>query len=131
MADAQKRILIVGHDTHDSRRLAHFLENYDYQVVVSNSWSVALKSAGNGKVDMVIADHDRDVNGVNLARELKRTNAGIKIVMRSNLLDLETYLKVMNHGCDDCLEKSCTQEELLRVVGCVLKNRVEAHSGVN
>ena len=131
MADAQKRILIVGHDTHDSQRLAHLLKNYDYQVIVSNSRSVALKSAGKGEVDMVIADHDRDVNGVDLASELKRTNAGVKVVMRSNLLDLETYLEVMNHGCDDCLEKSCPQEELLRVVGCVLKSRVEAQSGVN
>ena len=131
MADTRKRILIVESNPHDAQKLAGILADCDYQVTLADNRNLALKTAGEGSVDMVIADHDRHINGIDLTREIKRTNADVKVVMMSDTLDLDTYLKVMNHGCDDCLEKSCKKEELLRVVGCVMKHRVEAHSGMN
>ena len=131
MADAQKRILIVGSNSHDTRRLAGFLADCDDQVTLADDRNLALKTVNEGSVDMVIADHDRRINGIDLVGELKRVNTDVKVVMLSDMLDLDTYLEVMNHGCDDCLEKSCEKEELLRVVGSVLKHHVEAHSGMN
>lgn len=132
MADAQRRILIVGRDEHDAKKLAHILQHSNYEVAVSDDQYGAVKTANEGAVDMIIAEHDREyIDGIELLRRLKQANSDVKVIMLSRLLDMDTYLNVMNQGCDDCLEKSCDREEVLRVVECVLKRRVETQSGVN
>lgn len=132
MAVAIKRILIIGRDIEDAGKLASLLANSNYQVTVVKNENEVLGSVEGGDVDLVIADHDREfINGINLTRQIKQANSNTRVVMVSRLLDLETYLQIMNEGCFDCLELPTKAEEVLRVVESALTCVAEANSGLN
>jgi len=132
MAVAVKHILIVGRDTEDANQLAHLLAQSRYEVTVVDDPSEALGAVLERGVDLVITDHDNEfIDGVHLTRQLRQANNEVKIVMVSRLLDLDTYLRVMNEGCYDCLEAPCKAEDLLRVVGNALNRAAEVQSGLN
>lgn len=134
MADTPKRILIVGRDSEDSGRLARLLSNSNsnYQVSVAEDEANALCTIQEGLVDLVITDHDnKSINGIHLTQRVVQSNAKVKVVMVSRLLDLDTYLQVMNEGCYDCVEAPYKVEDVLRVVQCALNRAAGVHSGLN
>lgn len=122
MTVATKHILVVGRDSDDAARLARMLEESNYDVTLASDPALALESVQGGGVDLVITDHDEEsINGINLLLALKQINPGVKVVMVSRLMDLDTYLKVMNLGCEDALEMPFQVSEMLRVVENALK----------
>jgi len=132
MAVAVKHILLVGRDTEDANKLARLLAKSNYQVTVVEDENEALGTVLERDVDLVITDHDNEfIDGIHLTRQLKQANTEVKIVMVSRLLDLDTYLRVMNEGCYDCLEAPFKTEELLRVVENALHRAAEIRSGLN
>lgn len=132
MADTPKRILIVGRDSEDSSRLASLLTNSHYQVSVAEDEANALCTIQEGLVDLVITDHDNEsLNGIHLTQQVVQTNAKVKVVMVSRLLDLDTYLQVMNEGCYDCLEAPCKVEDVLRVVERAFEKAAAMQTGMN
>jgi len=132
MEVAIKRILIVGRDSEDSSRLARLLTHSKYHVTVVEDQNTAVGAVQAGDVDLVITDHDnKSINGVNLVKQLKQANTDIRVVMVSRLLDLETYLDVMNEGCYDCLEAPCKVEDVLRVVERAFEKAAAMQTGMN
>ena len=130
MAAPRTRIMIVDADAEHGARLAKLLRDQNYDVETTRSCDDVLYSAAKGKFDLVLTDHSRpEIDGIELTRKVKSTGRDVKVVFFSNALDLDMYIQEMNCGAEDCLEKPCRPEEVLRVIETSLHRKVDAQGG--
>ncbi len=130
MAAPRTRIMIVDADAEHGANLARALRERNYEVATTRSCDEVLRSAAEGKFDLVLTDHSHpEIDGIELTRKVKSTGRDLKVVFFSDALDLDMYIKEMNCGAEDCLEKPCKPEEVLRVIETSLRRKVDGQSG--
>ncbi len=117
METTRKTILIIDSDSRHSANLAGILQKKGYQVRRAWDPDEAVESALHGGVELVLTDHNAPaIDGIGLTRKLKNAGRGVHVIFFSESLDLDMYLAAMNNGAEDCLEKPCKPDELLRAV---------------
>jgi DNA-binding NtrC family response regulator len=96
------------------------LGNQGYEVIVAGGGCEALKlfHGRSKKIDAVIADYDMpEMNGAELAAELKRCDPGLPVIMISGCLPV---LEEAPHFVDAAMEKGASIEEIVDQVEILL-----------
>ena len=96
-------------------------EGYGYTVLTASSGKAGLEVANNNRVDAVVVDYEMpDMNGGDVARELKNRNPQIPVVLCSGSLQLPRAIKDL---VDAVCDKAGSRDHLLSAIQGVIGNR--------
>ena len=128
METVHNTILIIDSDSHHCANMAGILQKKGYQVRRAGDPDEAVENARHGEVNLVLTDHNAPViDGIGLTRRLKNTGRDVHVIFFSESLDLDMYLEAMNSGAEDCLEKPCKPDDLLRAVESLIRAPADVH----
>ena len=116
---AEHRILAIDDDAHNVALLRAVLVPAGYAVTTAGSLATARDAVRGGGIDLVLLDrHLPDGDGLDLARELKSTEAGrhvpVLLVSASVLPVDRTAAEAA--GCDGFIDKPIRIDDLLDAV---------------
>ncbi len=88
-----------------------------------NSGTQTLDNIQNDNPDILLLDINLpDINGIDLCKQLKRTNNDLKIIAISNYDEVSFIKRMLNNGADGYLLKNTERLELLSAFKAVLNN---------
>jgi DNA-binding NtrC family response regulator len=112
-----KSILLAGGDAEFSKTIKAILNLYGYRVAMANDGSKVFDLLAEEEFDLIISELKMPgFGGTALLEELKKTKAATPVIVLTASGDVESYLRVMNLGAFDYLEKSVKATEILRIV---------------
>jgi diguanylate cyclase (GGDEF)-like protein len=120
----RSKVLVVEDDLHQSRKIAHVLENAGYCVAVCDRPSHFDDVLAEFRPDLILLDIDLpDVNGIDLARYVRQDDqyATVPIVFLSSERDDRERLDAIRAGGDAHLVKPVKQEALVSNVAARLE----------
>ena len=123
-----KTILLVDDEAVSREKIGTILGRQGYAVIDRSDAlsALAVVSQGTPAVDLVITDYRMpDMDGIEFARELKRKIPDTPLIMITGHTDIESYLKALNIGVFEYLNKPIIAHELVRIVSLALKQRNE------
>ena len=123
-----KTILLVDDDGTSLERLKAILERRGYRVVAEQDPrnALALMRDGTRPIDLVITDYRMpNMDGLEFSRALKRAAPGTPLILITAHSDIESYLKAVNIGVLEYINKPVVANELLRIVGVTLDRRID------
>ena len=110
-------------DTLDS--LNQILSFENYFVIACNSVSLALESLKNEKIDVVLTDlHMPGMNGIDLAKEIRRINYYIPIVFLSGNVSQDHLKKFIEIGINNFIDKPFTIENIILVLDRAIQTKL-------
>lgn len=116
------RILIVDDDTTLAAMLAEFLRNEGFRATSVSNGSAALSQLLSERFDLVILDIMLpDYNGLDLLRELRKTNARQPVMMLTARGEAIDRILGLELGADDYLPKPFDPREMLARVRAILR----------
>ena len=99
------------------RLLTRILTQAGYEILEAGSVRDALKLLDAGRFSVLISDLNMPGgSGLDLARELRRKNADLPMILLSGSLEQETRREAERLGRIECMNKPLDQTLLLRVV---------------
>jgi len=134
MRDAEltaKTILLVDDEGAGREKIAAILGRHGYAVVSlpDAASALALVQDRTPPIDLVITDYRMpNMDGFEFALELKRSMPGTPLILITAHTDIKSYLKALNVGVFEYLNKPIIAHELLRIVSEALKQREEGRS---
>ncbi len=123
---SKPRILIVDDDKSVVETLSYILEKNEFSVSTSQDGVSALEKVRYGDFNIAILDYKMpDMNGVVLAREIKRENKNIEVIILTGKATLESAIKAVKEDVFDYLIKPVNPEELIKAMqGALEKQRL-------
>ncbi|MBP7828627.1 MAG: response regulator, partial [Kiritimatiellae bacterium] len=116
------RILVADDDTAIARGLEDALESEGYAAVVARDGRAALERFGREAFDLVLLDVMMPgVNGYNVCREIRKTNAAVPVVMLTAKGEEIDKVVGLELGADDYITKPFGVRELLARIAAVLR----------
>ncbi len=116
------KILIVDDNVNVCYLLKSYLEEMDYEVIVSNSGMDALEKVKELKPDIMLLDVImEEISGMEVLRRVRLFNKSIGIIMVSGLTDESYYKKAIEYGADEYLTKPFDYKHLHE---CVLADLI-------
>jgi two-component system alkaline phosphatase synthesis response regulator PhoP len=113
-AQAKVRILLVEDEENLARPLQFNLEEEDYDVRTTGSGKVALEWYAEGGFDLIILDlMIEDIDGFEVARQVRRTNPRLPILMLTARTAESDRVLGLEVGADDYMVKPFHLRELL------------------
>ena len=123
-----KRYILVADDEQNTLLTMQFiLEVADYRVVTAmdgqEALSKVLKAREDGDpVDLLITDVQMPgLTGLELMDELNRLEINMPVLAVTGYGTSELVTKLMDRGCDKCLDKPIDEEELVECVAMLLE----------
>lgn len=114
-------VLLVEDDTELSSMMAEFLTAQNVGLTVAHTGSDGLKSALEGRFDLLILDVMLpEMSGFEVLQHLRRRSA-MPVIMLTARAEHEDKINGLNAGADDYLAKPFSPGELLARVGAVLR----------
>lgn len=105
MLNKINRILIVDDEKGVRESLPLIFED-KYEVVVAANGEEALQKIKSQQIDLVLLDvRMPGISGVETLRKIKEINEGIKVIMLTAVLDVETGIEALQLGADDYIVK--------------------------
>ena len=124
MGDAH-RILVVDDELGPREALRMILKS-KYQVLTAVNGPDALQVLSNTPPEIVLLDIKmRDMNGIEVLRAIKETDAAIEVVMMTAYASLQTARDAIAHGASEYLIKPFSKKEVEDAVEKALKRRAE------
>ena len=112
---SKKTILVVDDDEGLLKIYRELLENEGYKVVTASTSKEALNKAEKSRFNLAILDIVLpDVQGDELAREMKMLDEGIEIIFITGYPEFQSCIDSLDIGVADILLKPLTREEILR-----------------
>jgi len=112
---SKKTILVVDDDEGLLKIYRELLENEGYKVVTASTSKEALNKAEKSRFNLAILDIVLpDVQGDELARELKKMGGNIEIVFITGYPEFQSCIDSLDIGVADILLKPLTRDEILR-----------------
>ena len=124
-----ERILIVDDEQHIRRMMRLTLEAAGYEVGEAHDGAEGLKVFGDGSNwSLVVLDQRMPgMDGLETLRELRKLNAGARVVMATAYASIELAVDAMKLGATDFVRKPLTPEIFRNAVAAALsKSPVEA-----
>lgn len=121
MADSEGKptILIVDDEEMVRSIAAQILQKLDYSVVTAASGAEAIETFGreHERIDLVILDMVMPgVDGSRTFDEMKKVDAGVKVILSSGYSRDSQANEIMSRGCDAFIQKPFRLQELSRLV---------------
>ena len=111
------RVLVVDDESTVCKSCRKILTQEGYTVDVALSGEEALNKVKTNGFDVVITDWKMPkIDGLDLARRIKKENAGIAVILITGYPSLETSIEAMRSGVSDYVPKPFTPEELSDVM---------------
>ncbi len=124
MGDAH-RILVVDDELGPREALRMILKS-TYQVFTAVNGADALQVLRNTPPDIVLLDIKmREMNGIEVLRAIKDTDAAIEVIMMTAYASLQTARDAIAHGASEYLIKPFSKKEVEEAVAKALKRRAE------
>lgn len=117
------RTLLVDDEPRFLTKLVAFLQTHDRIEVLGqvSDGSEAVKYVSDHTVDLVLMDIQMEsMNGVEAARQIKKINPMIRVVMLTVFSDHEYQIQAIRHGADAYVVKKEMFEELLPAIDLIL-----------
>lgn len=115
-----KKILIVDDEKYIRIGISAVLTNYfhdKYQIELAKNGKEALELIEKIKFDMIITDINMPfINGIDLIKELRKTDESIGIVVISGYDEFEYARQCMKYGVKNYLLKPINNDELIEIV---------------
>ena len=112
---SKKTILIVDDDESLLKIYKKLLDSEGYKVVTASTSKEALSKAEKTSYNLAILDIVLpDVQGDELAREMKKLDEGIEIIFITGYPEFQSCIDSLDIGVADILLKPLTREEILR-----------------
>jgi two-component system response regulator (stage 0 sporulation protein F) len=117
-----KTIMVVDDEATSLAYMESILSRSGYRVIAESNAASALARIRNGcAVDLVITDYRMpDMDGLELLNEL-RIVSRVPLIMVTGYGDIESYLKAINLGAFEYLNKPIGARELDRIVRTALQ----------
>lgn len=118
MAGAVARVLIVDDDEDAASILADLLQEEGHETVIAADGAAAVALATTWQPDCVVLDLSLpDMNGLDVARELRACRPCLRIVALSGYVRARDLEQSLVAGCDAYLTKPSPFEAILRALG--------------
>ena len=122
-APRRSRILVVDDDLGPRESLRMLLKSA-YDIRTAASGSAALAELPRYRPDLVILDIKMPgMNGLDVLRRLKESDASVEVVMITAYASLETVKQALTYGAFEYLIKPFSRTDLEDVVGRALHRR--------
>ncbi|MEW5802796.1 MAG: response regulator [bacterium] len=116
-----KRVLVVDDEQNSREGLSKILTKEGYVVHTAENGKKALLEAENNKFDLIITDlRMPEMDGIEVLEKLRKKNKDIGVVIVTAYGEVNSYLKAMNLGAFEYLNKPIHLEELRRVINKAL-----------
>jgi len=116
-----KRVLVVDDEQNSREGLSKILSKEGYVVHTAENGKKALTEAENNKFDLIITDlRMPEMDGIEVLEKLRKKNKDIGVVIVTAYGEVNSYLKAMNLGAFEYLNKPIHLEELRRVINKAL-----------
>lgn len=107
------RVLIIEDDPDVSRFVEKGLKTEGFAVDVIDSGQIGLETAKANNYDLVVLDfYLPDMNGLEIARGIRKRKKHIPIIVLTGELQIETKVKMLDY-CDDYITKPFSIQELM------------------
>ena len=117
------RILIVDDEQMQRDMLAGFLEKQGYEIYTASGGGEALRLFESEPIQLVLLDHRmEDMNGDEVLRRMREQSPLVRAIMITAFGSVQTAVRVMQLGADDCLEKPVDLEALLAKINQIETN---------
>ncbi len=120
------KILIVDNDDSACFLLKSFLEDMDYDVIVSHSGVDALEIVKTLKPDIMLLDIIMEgIDGMEVLRRVRQFDKSIGIIMVSSLIDEAICKEALGNGADEYITKPFDYKHLNEciLVGLIMRNK--------
>ena len=118
------RILAIDDDRFFREFYKDILGKHDYLVDTAADGKGCLALLAENAYDLVILDLIlEDTDGLTLAEQIRRENAGLEIVMATKVDDLASINKALSLGIKEYIIKPIHERELVQTVGDVLERQ--------
>ncbi len=118
----KKSILLVDDEVHVRDGLSEILQEEGFYVETAGDGKGALSLSVNKKFDLMISDIKMpEMDGMQLLDEIQKVNPGIRVIMVTAFGDVETYLKSMQLGAHEYINKPVKIQELKRVIATIME----------
>jgi two-component system response regulator (stage 0 sporulation protein F) len=116
-----KRVLVVDDEQNSREGLSKILTKEGYVVHTAENGKKALTEAENNKFDLIITDlRMPEMDGIEVLEKLRKKNKDMGVVIVTAYGEVNSYLKAMNLGAFEYLNKPIHLEELRRVINKAL-----------
>jgi len=116
-----KRVLVVDDEQNSREGLSKILTKEGYTVHTAENGKKALIEAENNEFDLIITDlRMPEMDGIEVLEKLRNKNKNIGVVIVTAYGEVNSYLKAMNLGAFEYLNKPIHLEELRRVINKAL-----------
>jgi two-component system, response regulator, stage 0 sporulation protein F len=116
-----KRVLVVDDEQNSREGLSKILTKEGYVVHTAENGKKALIEAENNKFDLIITDlRMPEMDGIEVLEKLRKKNKDMGVVIVTAYGEVNSYLKAMNLGAFEYLNKPIHLEELRRVINKAL-----------
>ncbi|MEW6381036.1 MAG: response regulator [bacterium] len=117
-----KRVLVVDDEQNSREGLSKILTKEGYTVHTAENGKKALIEAENNNFDLIITDlRMPEMDGIEVLEKLRKKNKNIGVVIVTAYGEVNSYLKAMNLGAFEYLNKPIHLEELRRVINKALR----------
>ncbi len=118
----KKSILVVDDELHVRDGLAEILQHEGFYVETAKDGKEALSLSVNKKFDLMISDIKMpEMDGMQLLDEMQKVNPAIRVIMVTAFGDVQTYLKSMQLGAHEYINKPIRIQELKRVISTIME----------
>jgi DNA-binding response OmpR family regulator len=126
MEEIKRTILLVDNDPEFLGQAQESLENAGYRVIVKMDCYDALAAFSEGTtMDMVIIyDMMPDMDGLEFMAALRKKALSIPVILLTDHADIHTYLKALNLGAYDYINKPVGMPELNVIVKAAFRGPV-------
>lgn len=110
------RLLIVDDNEGVRHLVSRWLEKAGFRVQEASDGAEAVEKVREEPPDIILADiRMPKIDGIELARIIKREYPGIKIVLMTAYSSPQTIAQARREGVDDYLEKPFTKDQVERI----------------
>ncbi|OIP66048.1 MAG: response regulator, partial [Nitrospirae bacterium CG_4_9_14_3_um_filter_53_35] len=118
----KKSILIVDDEIHVREGLSEILQQEGFYVETASDGKEAISLSLNKRFDLMISDIKMpEIDGLQLLDEIQKVNPQIRVIMVTAFGDVQTYLKSMQLGAHEYINKPIRIQELKRVISTIME----------
>ena len=105
---------------------AYFEDDPQYDIVAEVSNGIdGLRKIEKSNPEVVLTDINMpEMDGITFTKEIKKKDAGIKVIIITMYDDYKNIKRAMSSGADGYILKDCGEEEIKKAISSVMKRKI-------